>query len=216
MKKTIAVLLCVTLLVSCFCGSVSAYSESTPAFDAYEQDGIETAAMAYDVECAGECAVTTAADTDAQISVIEDAGYDESGVAAYEQISSNARTTSVPKSFYNLAAKTYTGSFSGVTGTMYTGYYFSTSANSDLYYKVTLYSDYTPKCQVKIRLYDITSKSWVTNVDYTTSEFDTSGLTAKVHAYNLNANHQYCVAVSLLSGLSFSGSFLVTHNSNYT
>lgn len=214
MKKLFAILLATALLVSCFCGSASAYDASVPSIEVQEVFGTSPAIAIYDHGCTGS--VSTADDGDVQISVVEEFGCDKSNVATYDLITNDARTTSIPKTYHNLAASSYTGSFNGVGGTMYTGNYFSTSANADLYYKVTLYSDYSTKCQAKIRLYDITDRKWITNADYLTAEFGSDVLTVRLHAYNLNVNHHYCVAVSWVSGYSFSGSFLVTHNSNYT
>ena len=118
-----------------------------------------------------------------------------------DYLNAHARSTSVPKNYYDLSASNYNASLEVVgVSWLYTNYY-------------TIYSDTGRPTQIKVGLYDLETKKIVTT--WTSSGSTLDGITESFNFINLNSSHRYAVAfVAVFDGWSHDslhGSAVISH-----
>lgn len=131
-----------------------------------------------------------------------------------DYLNAHARSTSVPKNYYDLSASNYNASLEVVgVSWLYTNYYFYANSDGKLKVTYTIYSDTGRPTQMKVGLYDLETKKIVTT--WTSSGSTLDGITESFNFINLNSSHRYAVAfVAVFDGWSHDslhGSAVISH-----
>lgn len=110
-------------------------------------------------------------------------------------LTSNTRSTSVPKEFYDLSEQDYEANMVtiGARSWLYTNYYFSPNSDNEIHVIYDIEGPGVSFTKLRIGLYDITSKEMVTS--WLTDTIDPGyGISGKMYFYNLDPEHYYAVA----------------------
>ena len=131
-----------------------------------------------------------------------------------DYLNAHARSTSVPKNYYDLSASNYNACLEVVgVSWLYTNYYFYANSDGKLKVTYTIYSDTGRPTQMKVGLYDLETKKIVTT--WTSSGSTLDGITESFNFINLNSSHRYAVAfVAVFDGWSHDslhGSAVISH-----
>lgn len=131
-----------------------------------------------------------------------------------DYLTAHARSTSVPKNYYDLSASNYNANLEVVgVSWLYTNYYFYANSDGKLKVTYTIYSDTGRPTQMKVGLYDLETKKIVTT--WTSSGSTLAGITESFNFINLNSSHRYAVAfVAVFDGWSHDsvhGSAVISH-----